>query len=260
MGGLPRGDSVRLPSRLNASGVHPRSVLTTTVVYNHSFVPGLIGEDWVIDCGANYGDFSQWVNEHTRARVVAYEPDPRLFASLPPRDRVTYHNLALAAQEGEVSLFLGDALCSSLFHREHRDAKAVRVKAVELGAHLRSCDVDTIGLLKLDIEGAELDVLEQLSPDWFSRTKQITCEFHEFLDPASLPRVCAVIRHVEAQGFYAFNFSRHNHGDVLFLNRRYLDLGVADQAALYVTKYARGVSRMLGRKVSGLLRTRAERR
>lgn len=232
-------------------------MFSTTVVYNHSFVPGLIGQDWVIDCGANHGDFSQWVSEHTRARVLAYEPDPRLFEHLPARERVTYHNLALAAQEGEVSLYLGDALCSSVFHREHPDAKAVRVKAVELGAHLDACGVDTIGLLKLDIEGAELDVLEALSPEWFARTKQITCEFHEFLEPTSLPRVCSVIRHVEALGFYAFNFSRHNHGDVLFLNRRYLNPGMSDQAALYLSKYLRGASRLLGRKVSELLRARS---
>jgi FkbM family methyltransferase len=223
-------------------------MLTTTVVYNHSFAPELIGGDWVIDCGANRGDFSAWVVEHTRAKVIAYEPDPRLFAKLPQHERVTYYNLALSAVEGQVRLFLGDKLCSSLVHAERAEVDTVRVNAVELGRHLQSCEVGTIGLLKLDIEGAELDVLRQLAPAFFARVKQITCEFHEFLDPATLPAVEEVIRHVEEQGFYALNFSRHNYGDVLFLNRRHVAVGWLLKANLYATKYLRGAARLLRRK------------
>lgn len=233
-------------------------MLTTTVVYNHSFVPALIGADWVVDCGANRGDFSCWLSENTRARVVAYEPDPRLFARLPAYERVTYHNLALAAREGEVSLFLSEELCSSIVHREHASVQTVQVRAVELSAHLAACDVGTIGLLKLDIEGAELDVLSTLPEAFFQRVKQITCEFHEFLDPTTLPRVEAVIRHVEAMGFYAINFSRRNYGDVLFLNRRYVRVGLREQAALRATKYVRGLVRLARRELSALLSGRSK--
>jgi FkbM family methyltransferase len=232
------------------------ALLTTTIVYNHSLVPSLIGGDWVIDCGANRGDFSHWATEHTSAKVIAYEPDPRLFARLPPHDRVTYFNLALAAAEGEAELFLGDELCSSLVHAERGDAKVVRVKTVELERHLESCDVGIIGLLKLDIEGAELDVLPRLSPELLQRVKQITCEFHDFLDPTSLPKVREVIAHLERQEFFAISFARRNHGDVLFLNRRFVRLGLCEVAMLYATKYARGALRLTQRKWSSLAASR----
>lgn len=230
------------------NGNRSLDLLPTVVVYNHSFIPKLIGSDWVIDCGANRGDFSCWLSENTRAKVIAYEPDPRLFGLLPERERVTYYNLALAASDGQLSLYLGDELCSSIVHREHSNAKEVKVTAVELSAHLASCEVGTIGLLKLDIEGAELDVLPALTTEFLARVKQITCEFHEFLDPTTLPRVETVIRTLEVHGFYAINFSRHNYGDVLFINRRYLDVGVWQQLTLHVTKYFRGSVRLLRRK------------
>lgn len=226
-----------------------RPLISTAIVYNHSFVPELIGNDVVVDCGANRGDFAGWVSEHTTAAIVAYEPDPRLFAQLPRWDRVTYYNFALAAKAGELSLFLGNKLCSSIVHPESAAAETVRVMAVELSQHLTFCDVGTIGLLKLDIEGAELDVLSHLNASFLQRVKQITCEFHEFLDPTTLPRVKEVIRYVEAQGFYAINFSRTNYGDVLFLNRRFVSLGLGDKLGLHVVKYARGLLRLTQRKL-----------
>lgn len=226
--------------------------MTTIVVYNHSFVLELIGDDWVVDCGANRGDFSCWISENTRARIVAYEPDPRLFDHLPKYERVTYYNLALAASDGEVSLHLGDKLCSSIVHAERANATSVKVKAVELSRHLAACDVGTIGLLKLDIEGAELEVLRGLPRDFLQRVKQITCEFHEFLEPATLPAVEGVIQHLQAQGFYAINFSRSNYGDVLFINRRYVAVGLREKALLFSTKYVRGIARLLKRKWAGM--------
>jgi FkbM family methyltransferase len=250
LGSLSFGPASSLSSAVTRGGVHrgwSEPLITTTVVYNHSFVPELIGTDAVIDCGANRGEFSGWVSEQTNAPVIAYEPDPRLFEQLPQWDRVTYYNFALASAEGEVSLFLGNKLCSSLVHAESPDAERVSVKAVELSRHLALCNVGTIGLLKLDIEGAELDVLSHLSPALFQRVKQITCEFHEFLDPATLPRVKEVISYVEAQGFYAINFSRSNYGDVLFLNRRFVTVGLREKLALRVAKYTRGMVRLTRR-------------
>ncbi len=230
-------------------------MFTTVVVYNHSFAPELIGTDWVVDCGANHGDFSHWVSENTDAHVVAYEPDPRLFQHLPKLERVTYHNLALAATDGEVSLYLGDKLCSSIVHAERPDVNVVKVRAVELSRHLAECNAGTIGLLKLDIEGAELEVLRALSAEFLGRVKQITCEFHEFLEPATLPEVESVIRHLESHGFYAINFSRSNYGDVLFLNRRYVDVTFALKLSLAASKYVRGLVRLTQRKWASVRRT-----
>src|SRR5690606_1636959 len=133
---------------------------------------------WVIDCGANRGEFAAWVSCNTQARVVSFEPDPRLFGALPTLERVTHHNLAVAGSSGKLTLHLGEHRCSSAHYREHDAADSVEVDAVQLDVFLDDLDVGEIGLLKLDIEGAELDVVDGVDPAFWRRVRQITCEFH----------------------------------------------------------------------------------
>lgn len=55
----------------------------------------------------------------------------------------------------------------------------MRVPATTLGALLNSLGVDRVGLLKIDIEGAEFDVLEP-TDSALRRLDYVTCEFHGF--------------------------------------------------------------------------------
>lgn len=230
-------------------------MLRTTIVCNHSFAPELITPGtWVVDCGANRGEFATWASRNTTAPVVSFEPDPRLFSVLPPLERVAYHNVAVAGAPGKLTLHLGDRLCSSLLYAENPSANSVSVDAVQLDAFLESQGVAEIGLLKLDIEGAELDVIDSLEPSFWQRVRQVTCEFHEFLDPSSLPRVERCLQHLEAMGFYWINFSRHNYGDVLLLNRRFVRIDVASAASLHATKYLRGAARLAQRRLPSWLK------
>lgn len=226
-------------------------MLRTTIVCNHSFIPDLLTEtNWVVDCGANRGEFATWMSRNTRSQVVSFEPDPRLFGALPKLDRVAFHNLAVAGRAGTLSLHLGGRMCSSLLYAETADSNTALVEAVELDAFLRRENVGEIGLLKLDIEGAELDVIAGVAPTFWQRVKQITCEFHEFLDPQSLPRVEQTLRYLEDQGFYWINFSRKNYGDVLLLNRRYVRVGLSEMTQLSSVKYWRGARRLAERRLA----------
>lgn len=225
--------------------------LIKTVVHNdHTFVPGLISPGgWAVDCGANKGSFSTWLSVNTQARVIAFEPDPRLFAELPTLPRVAYHNCAVSGTAGEVEIHLGTKLCSSLIFAEP-GGQVVKVQAVKLDDFLQAEGVVEVDLLKLDIEGAELDVFESLDARFLNRVKQITCEFHDFLDSSSRPRVEAAIRKLEEQGFYHVNFSRLHHGDVLFINSRFMPLSTAARLNLHSQKYVRGGKRLAERAMA----------
>ena len=225
-----------------------RLPLIETVVHNdHTFIPDLMSPGgWAVDCGANKGSFSTWLSANTQARVIAFEPDPRLFQALPVLPRVTYHNCAVSGTAGEVEIHLGKKLCSSLVFAE-ADSQVVKVQAVKLDEFLHAQGIHEVDLLKLDIEGAELDVLETLQHEFLNRVKQITCEFHDFLDSASRPRVEATIRRIQELGFYQVNFSRLNYGDVLFINQRFMPLGTASKLGLHGQKYVRGGKRVVRR-------------
>jgi FkbM family methyltransferase len=142
--------------RLGFMGRNARSFLE-----NH-ISPGMR----IVDIGANLGLYSVLMARLAgpTGRVIAFEPDPELFASLQQNARlngvrVEGHNLALGAAAGELTLHKsiinsGDnhlgALETPLFRR------AVATTVVRLDDVLPQLAVD---LIKIDVQGWELEVL-----------------------------------------------------------------------------------------------------
>ncbi len=120
----------------------------------------------LLDIGANLGLYSVLMARLAgpTGRVIAFEPDPELFAALQQNARLNEiridgHNLALGAAPGELTLHKsiinsGDnhlgALETPLFRR------AVATKVVRLDDLLPQLAVD---LIKIDVQGWELEVL-----------------------------------------------------------------------------------------------------
>lgn len=159
----------------------------------------------VIDAGANTGLATYYVKRTCKAgRVICFEPDPDNFALLEANiaasnfEDVELHRAALSTQDGE-ALFQGrpDApLAGSLAPRAPTgDEVAVPVKTLRLAAFLDQ----PVGLLKLDIEGAEADVLEDCA-DHLDQVENVFVEVHPVPGeaPSLLARVLAVL---EGAGF-----------------------------------------------------------
>jgi hypothetical protein len=53
------------------------------------------------------------------------------------------------------------------------------VETFSLGALMKNFDIEKIGLLKMDIEGAESEILASLSPEIFSKISAIIMEYHD---------------------------------------------------------------------------------
>lgn len=155
--------------------------------------------DLCVDLGANVGDVAHRMAD-TGADVICFEPDPAAFAALQDRldDRpnVTCHQKAAGTEEARLLLrrsgkWSPDAptsrtAMSSLMRTDHEmsDAKGVMVDVVDIVAFLAALDRD-IRILKMDIEGAEWDVLEKLlEAPVLHRIDCIFVETHERIDPA----------------------------------------------------------------------------
>lgn len=224
-------------------------------VEGHSFFTDPLGRDaTVVDLGMNVGSFSRWISSNTAARVVGVEPVPALFEALPALPRTTTLPIAIAPSSGWVTLVLNEGSCAALESTGLGEvaARHVAVKAVTLAELFAEQRIETADLLKIDIEGAELDVLRDAPPDVLRRCHQITCEFHNFLDPTLTPKVRAVHQRLQALGFTRITFSLDDT-DTLFLQPARLGLSRTDLAvasALY--KYGRGAvrrtRRLLGRR------------
>jgi FkbM family methyltransferase len=123
-----------------------------------------------IDVGANVGIFTVplALAVGTRGRVLAVEPSPENVAQLEHNIRlnelenVDVHAIALAAAPGEVALQLGadPAFHSTATVVRSRDASATTmVPAETLDGIWRDAGSPHVSFLKVDTEGAELDVL-----------------------------------------------------------------------------------------------------
>jgi FkbM family methyltransferase len=154
--------------------------------------------DVVLDCGANVGDICQPLAE-TGAEVHAFEPDPFAFARLSERvagyDNVHLHNAAVGPESGTIKLMRaanfddnpkGGSVKSTVIPggRNINEAQgdAIDVQLLSLPDFIGDLTRDgrTVAFLKMDIEGAELQLLEDmLARDLFEHIGLTVAETHE---------------------------------------------------------------------------------
>ena len=154
--------------------------------------------DVVLDCGANVGAVTGPLAA-TGALVHAFEPDPWAFGELQRKfaeaPNVTLHNAAVGIKAGSIHLMRADNFAAnpkgasvkstviSGGRRIDEDAgSAIEVELIDLPAMIRDLTDrhKEIAFLKMDIEGAELDLLERmLAEDLFDHVRLTVAETHE---------------------------------------------------------------------------------
>jgi FkbM family methyltransferase len=167
-------------------------------VYDVPTAPVRAG-DVVVDVGANHGFAACWFARRG-ARVLAFEPSPRVFPLLAANvaangleDRITAFPEAVAGREGTATLLVTPALGGGMttldpgFAERHRlpvEAR-VSVRTRSLPAVLRELGVDRVRLLKLDCEGSELEILRSLDRATLDRIDSLAIEVHTDVYPLS---------------------------------------------------------------------------
>jgi len=221
--------------------------LNVALYWSHSFLPDLIRPDGIaFDFGVNGGGFARLVAPRCR-RVVGFEPDPSWQGRLSLPDNVRLVAKAISARPGKLQFHVNRETCSSLHYAEEA-ADTVEVEAVTLADALALEPGGRIELIKMDIEGEEVPVLREAPAELFDRVAQMTVEFHDFLDPASVPAIRQVIAKMRGVGFHAVRFSRNTYGDLLFVNQRLEPLSLWQRGSLRLRhKYARGLGRIIRR-------------
>ncbi|MEJ6012159.1 FkbM family methyltransferase [Novosphingobium aquae] len=191
----------------------------------HSFLASLVTPGGlVIDAGAHLCEFANAMAEKYGVSVISLEPNEALSPDyIDPR--VTLLRAALAAGDGEAVFAIDDnPEASRIIQGEGSEVVTGKpVQTRSLASLLGEFDATEVQLLKLDVEGAEYEVLLQAPRDIFARFKQISVEFHPFdaRHPADLARIRAVIDRMRELGFDGVRCSFRGFGDYLFVNSLY---------------------------------------
>ncbi|MEL7116978.1 MAG: FkbM family methyltransferase, partial [Pseudomonadota bacterium] len=164
--------------------------------------------DLAFDCGANLGVITGKLAA-TGCEVIAYEPDPVAFAALEAAHggapNVTLNAAAVGVAAGQAVLLRDAAFDSAPEQRTLRSSiipggnamaeTAIEVPVVNLLDDIAQHAVRPGGIafLKLDVEGAELDILtEMLRHDVFAQVRLTVAELHGYKFPDLKPEFQAL--------------------------------------------------------------------
>jgi len=130
----------------------------------------LEAEDIFIDIGANIGCFTLIgsVIVGRKGRVIAFEPVDIVSEklekniSLNKLENITIERKAVYEKNTTLQLHIANQEnlgMSSLLRHDSESGRIMTVEAITLDSYLKSKNIETIKLIKLDIEGAELSAL-----------------------------------------------------------------------------------------------------
>jgi FkbM family methyltransferase len=165
--------------------------------------------DTIVDIGANIGAFALMIESRARgAKVHCFEPGPAARATLERNvsasglgEFVTVHPYAVSDRRGAVELMRADSpMHRSLFINAFASASrgTDEVETLPLAEALDLTGGGRVDLLKVDVEGAEIEIVEGMAPAHWGRVERAAVEYHDFFRPDCRERVT---RALEAAGF-----------------------------------------------------------
>jgi FkbM family methyltransferase len=173
----------------------------------HKMLDGVAADSIFLDLGANVGHVSAKALEHN-LKVIAFEPDPAALTLLRgrfgnnPNIEIIPKAVGASNRAAKLHRRTGDLTeWSSLIEFDfHADDLAVDVDVVDLVDFVRQLP-RPVGVMKMDIEGAEAECLEALLDSGLHRSVgTILVETHDRLSNDLAARLDAIRARIENEG------------------------------------------------------------
>lgn len=153
----------------------------------------------MVDIGANIGAVTlDWATRLPHVRIHAYEPHPGTFAMLEEnvaanhlQERVICRQQAVGREAGMVTFHTADKSISTTAYKDrvHNATGEFTASTMSLDEVIERCAQDgPVGLVKIDAEGAEADILEGARAQTLKAIRQFVIEYHDFLCDHALAR------------------------------------------------------------------------
>ncbi|MDX2242203.1 MAG: FkbM family methyltransferase [Leptolyngbyaceae cyanobacterium bins.302] len=142
----------------------------------------------IVDIGAHMGAASLFFREHfPKATIYAFEPSATNFHYLAGNvanfSTIHPHPYGLFREDRTEKLYVGhcQTMQNSILPSVETSDEFEEISLKQASCVLKSLEVDTISILKVDTEGCEVDILRDLA-DWFPKIDFIYLEYHSESD------------------------------------------------------------------------------
>lgn len=201
----------------------------TVIIFGHPLVSNISSDSVVVDIGGHVGKFAKEIINRYGANVISYEPLDRYDAPLTEvaklyPDKFTRVKKAVWKKTGSVVVFDYSCQANSIIQRINkgkvRKLKGkIQVKCITLEDVLKR--LTNISLVKINIEGAEIEVIKATPDEVLKKCSQLSISFHvwigdQFKSIRTKKQVREIIKRFKDLGFHAHKYG--NKPDYLFIN------------------------------------------
>ena len=141
--------------------------------------------DIVVDVGANIGCFSRYAITKNPSRIICFEPFSKAFNCLHHNTEDTIcelYNVAISNNNNPVRLLGSDSFSggSNILDNSDNGIYDIKeeVKCMTLDDLFNTNIVNKIDFLKVDVEGAEINVIDGISIDNLKKVNKLSMEIH----------------------------------------------------------------------------------
>ena len=159
-------------------------------VFRNVEYPGLKDGDVVLDVGSNLGYFTLFALDNGASKVYSVEPSDVNFPHLLKNtesfgDKVTTIQKAINYTDSDVEFFVNDvSSIHTMFGNSDNVAgerKKITMPGTTISTLISDNNIQKIDYLKVDCEGGEYALFENISEDFLSKkVRTIVCEVHSF--------------------------------------------------------------------------------
>jgi FkbM family methyltransferase len=164
----------------------------------------------VLDVGASVGLWTKYIISRGAKKVYCFEPNKKainhLSKSLEEDKNTFIFDKAIYKERAELEFFVDESnsITSSLYSIDGH-SPSYKVNAITLEDAIAITDSKEVDLIKIDIEGAEFEIIKYSPDSVFDKINSMLIEYHDFLFPEGSAKLFSMIRRLEGLGYSIYN-------------------------------------------------------